>query len=142
MTVNSDARARLALPLACLVVSGMAGLVAEVVWSRALAALFGSALPATGLLLAIFMGGLGAGSAIGGRVARRAKSPLATFGAVELTIGLLILATPSFFLAIEPLVKRFDVRFSDTMAPLVPALLTLPMLGPIVVLMGMTFPLF
>ncbi len=142
MTVDSDARGRLALPLACLVMSGMAGLVAEVVWSRALAALFGSALTATGLLLALFMGGLGAGSAIGGRLARRLRNPLAAFGAVELTIGLLILATPVFFDAVAPLVKRFDVRLSDTLAPAVAALLTLPMLGPIVVLMGMTFPLF
>lgn len=142
MTVNSEARGRLALPLACLVMSGMAGLVAEVVWSRALAALFGSALTATGLLLALFMGGLGAGSAIGGRIARRVRNPLAAFGAVELAIGLLILATPAFFAAVEPVVKRLDIQLSDAMAPAVPALLTLPMLGPIVVLMGMTFPLF
>ena len=142
MTMESDARGRLALPLACLVTSGMAGLVAEVVWSRALAALFGSALTATGLLLAIFMGGLGAGSAIGGRVAKRARNPLAAFGGVEIAIGLLILATPAFFASITPMVKRLDVRLPDALAPAVPALLTLPMLGPIVVLMGMTFPLF
>ncbi|MBI2214112.1 MAG: fused MFS/spermidine synthase [Acidobacteria bacterium] len=135
-------RSSLALPLACLVTSGMAGLVAEVAWSRALAALFGSALTATGLLLAIFMGGLGLGSAIGGRVARRAGNPLAAFGAVEIVIGSLILATPAFFDMIAPAVKRLDVRLPDALAPAVPATLSLPILGTIVVLMGTTFPLF
>lgn len=138
---NGD-RTRVALPLACLVASGMGGLIAEVAWSRALAALFGSALTATGLLLAIFMGGLGAGSAIGGRIARRARNPLALFGAVEIAIGLLILATPGYFARIAPVVKTLDVRLPDFLAPAVPALLTLPILGTIVVLMGSTFPLF
>src|SRR5512133_1561117 len=73
MNPETAARRRLALPLACLVLSGMAGLVAEVSWSRALAALFGSALTATGLLLAIFMGGLGLGSVLGGRFAHRVR---------------------------------------------------------------------
>ncbi|MFA6956161.1 MAG: fused MFS/spermidine synthase [Thermoanaerobaculia bacterium] len=142
MNPETAAPRRLALPLACLVLSGMAGLVAEVSWSRALAALFGSALTATGLLLAIFMGGLGLGSVVGGRLARRVRNPLAAFGAAEISIGLLILATPYFFGSIAPAVKRLDVRLTDALAPAVPALLTLPVLGTIVILMGTTFPLF
>jgi spermidine synthase len=129
-------------PLAALVCSGMGGLVAEVVWSRALAALYGSALTATGLLLAIFMGGLGVGSWIGGRIARRLERPLVAFGLTEIVIGLLILLTPGWFRFVTPLVKAWDVKLPDTLAPLVPALLTLPVLGVIIVLMGATFPFF
>jgi spermidine synthase len=133
---------RLNAPLVALVCSGMGGLVAEVVWSRALAALYGSALTATGLLLAIFMGGLGVGSWLGGRVSKRLSRPLLAFGVTEIAIGSLILFTPSWFAFVEPLVKEWDVRLPDTLALLVPAALTLPVLGVIVVLMGATFPLF
>lgn len=132
----------LTAPLVALVCSGMGGLVAEVVWSRALAALYGSALTATGLLLALFMGGLGVGSWIGGRIARSLRRPLVAFGLTEIAIGLLIFLTPWWFDLVEPLVKAWDVKLPDTLAPVVPALLTLPVLGVIVVLMGATFPFF
>lgn len=129
-------------PLVVLVCSGMGGLVAEVTWSRALAALFGSALTATGLLLAIFMGGLGLGSWLGGKLARRLQRPLLAFGIVELAIGTLIFLTPTWFDFVAPLVKRWDVLLPDAYALVVPAALTLPLLGGIIVLMGTTFPLF
>jgi len=135
-------RTELGLPLTALALSGAAGLVYEVVWSRALAALFGSVLAATGLLLALFMAGLGAGSALGGRVAGRTTRPLALFGAAEVLIGGLALLTPWLFAAIAPAVVRLDTRLPDSLAPLVPAAFSFLVLAPIVVLMGATFPLF
>jgi predicted membrane-bound spermidine synthase len=130
------------LALLCLTASGSAGLIAEVVWSRVLAAMFGSALTGTGLLLAIFMAGLGLGSVLGGRVVTRTSSPLAAFGVVEIVIGSLVFATPWLFRAVEPATLRLESHFSDSFAPLAPALASILILGPIVVLMGMTFPLF
>jgi spermidine synthase len=130
------------LSLLCLTASGSAGLIAEVVWSRILATLFGSALPATGLLLAIFMGGLGIGSAIGGRVARGRVPPLAAFGLVELGVGTLVLATPALFRIAAPITIRLESFFPEPLVLLAPALASVVILGPIVVLMGMTFPLF
>ncbi|HUP44711.1 MAG TPA: fused MFS/spermidine synthase [Thermoanaerobaculia bacterium] len=131
------------LTLVCLTASGSAGLIAEVVWSRVLAAMFGSALTGTGLLLAIFMAGLGIGSVAGARVVARGRiAPLAAFGLVEITIGALVFATPALFRFVEPATLRIESRLSDAMAPLAPALASIFILGPIVVLMGMTFPLF
>ncbi|HUP48558.1 MAG TPA: hypothetical protein VNA04_07195, partial [Thermoanaerobaculia bacterium] len=130
------------LSLVCLTASGSAGLIAEVVWSRVLAAMFGSALTGTGLLLAIFMAGLGVGAAIGGRVARRNVPPLAAFGVVEVCVGLLVFATPALFRLAAPRTILFERHLSDAMAPLAPALASIVILGPIVILMGMTFPLF
>lgn len=132
----------MALPLAALVVSGAAGLVDEVAWSRAMAALFGSALTATGLLLGLFMAGLGVGSAMGARLAARTKRPLAWFGAAEVGIGLLVLASIPAFRAASPFVARWDVRLPDALAPLVPAAVSFVVLGPVTLLMGATFPLF
>lgn len=130
------------LPVAFLVVSGLAGLVAEVVWARALAALFGTALPATGLLLSLFMGGLGVGAALGAKVAARTARPLAWFGAVEIAVGSLVLATPFALEAVRPWVASFDVHLPDGLALLVPAVAAVVILGPPVALMGATFPLF
>jgi len=119
----------------------VAGLIAEVVWSRQLAALFGSVLTATGLMLALFMGGLALGSAFGGRIADRTARPFVGYGIAEIVIGVLVALTPSYFRAIAPLVVRLDSRLPDAFAPLIPAVFALVMVGPIVVLMGATFPL-
>ncbi len=132
----------LAIPLAALALSGAAGLVDEVVWSRALAVLFGSALAATGLLLGLFMAGLGAGSVVGGRWAARTRRPLALFGAAEIGIGVLVFLTPALFRWAAPLVVRWDVHLPDSLAPIVPTAVSLTILAPIIVLMGATFPLF
>jgi len=131
-----------ALPLVGLALSGFAGLIYEVVWTRAVATLFGSVVSASGLLLALFMGGLGAGSALGARWASRCRRPLFAFGAVELAVGSLALVTPFALRAVTPLVARLDAGLPDQLAPLVPAALSLAILGPIVVLLGATFPLF
>ena len=131
------------LALLCLTASGSAGLIAEVVWSRVLAAMFGSALTGTGLLLAIFMAGLGFGSVLGGRVVARTRlAPLATFGLVEIAIGALVFVTPWLFRIAAPATLALESNFSDAVAPLAPALTSVVILGPIVILMGMTFPLF
>ena len=122
--------------------SGAAGLIAEVVWSRALATLFGSVLTATGLLLALFMAGLSLGSLLGGVMADRSRRPLLAYGIAEVLIGALVLVTPSYFRAIAPLVIRIDTRLPDSLAPIVPAAFSLLLLGPIVMLMGATFPFF
>jgi spermidine synthase len=132
----------LPLVLVALTLSGAAGLIAEVVWSRAVATLFGSVVTATGLVLGLFMAGLGVGSALGGRLARRLRRPLIAFGLVEISIGILVFLSPALLRAVAPLVVSIDRNLSPALAPLVPAAFVLLILGPIVVLMGMTFPLF
>lgn len=67
--------------------SGATALVYEVVWSKYLALVFGSTVYAQTVVLAVFMGGLALGNRIFGRRADLLKQPLATYGYVEMAIG-------------------------------------------------------
>ena len=58
----------MALLLALLFVSGAAGLVYEVAWTRRLLLLLGSTSITSAVVLAAFLGGLGIGGAFGGRL--------------------------------------------------------------------------
>lgn len=78
---------------ACFFVSGAAGLAYEVLWSRHLSLLFGANAEAVGLVLAVFMSGLGLGSRAFGALADRARAPLRLYAALEAGIGLFALAT-------------------------------------------------
>lgn len=68
--------------------SGATALVYEVVWSKYLALIFGSTVYAQTVVLAVFMGGLALGNRIFGRRADLLKQPLATYGYVEMAIGI------------------------------------------------------
>ncbi|MBI5239724.1 MAG: fused MFS/spermidine synthase [Elusimicrobia bacterium] len=76
-------------------ISGLCGLVYEVLWVRQLALVLGHTAAAQGLVLAVFMAGLGLGGLLLGRLADRVSSPLRLFGLLELGVGLLGLASPA-----------------------------------------------
>src|SRR4051794_41819748 len=61
--------------LAIFVLSGAAGLIYEIVWSRQLVLVFGNTTQAVSAILTGFFGGMAIGAAIGGRPAGRVKSP-------------------------------------------------------------------
>src|SRR3712207_4152480 len=87
---------RLAI-LGIFILSGAAGLVYEVVWSRQLVLVFGNTTQAVSAILTGFFGGMAIGSAIGGRVADRVRSPLRLYGIVELILVVVVLLTPVTF---------------------------------------------
>src|SRR5438105_5240585 len=68
------------------IASGFCGLVYQVVWLRLVMARFGVNAPVAATVLSTFMAGLGAGSYIGGRLARRV-SALRTYALAELVIA-------------------------------------------------------
>ncbi len=70
-----------------LAMSGFAALVLQVGWLREFRLVFGSTTAATAAVLAIFMAGIGAGSAVLGRLADRIASPLRWYGALLLGIA-------------------------------------------------------
>jgi spermidine synthase len=68
-------------------VSGLAALINELLWIRGFSFVLGNTTQAIASVLAAFMAGLALGYALAGRLARRSRSPLATYGALELGIG-------------------------------------------------------
>jgi spermidine synthase len=83
-----------AVILACFFLSGAAGLVLETVWGRLLTLVFGSTTLAISTVLVSFMGGLGLGSFLAGRLADRLKNPVRTYAAIEAAIGCYALLVP------------------------------------------------
>jgi spermidine synthase len=72
--------------------SGASGLIYQIVWVRAFGAVFGNTIHSAALVIAVFMLGLGVGSALAGRwadrqYAARRRSLVGAFGACELAIG-------------------------------------------------------
>jgi len=78
---------------ACLVLSGAAGLICEVAWIRVAALQFGSTVHATSTVLAVFFLGLALGSRLFGDLSSRLARPLAAYGALELGVAALALAS-------------------------------------------------
>src|SRR5512138_1955989 len=72
--------------------SGAAGLVYQVVWSRLLNEVFGVTAHAVTVVLATFLGGLALGSLVLGRLADRSRHPLQLYGLLEFGIGAMALA--------------------------------------------------
>ncbi len=85
------------LVLAIFILSGAAGLMYEVVWSRQLVLVFGNTTQAVSTILTGFFGGLAIGSFLGGRLADRVRSPLRLYGVIELVLVVVVLLTPVTF---------------------------------------------
>lgn len=80
----------------CLLISGMAGLIYEVVWARYLALFLGHTSYAVVAVLAAFMGGLALGNLLFGALADRTARPLAWYAWLEVAIGVYALLFPVY----------------------------------------------
>jgi len=122
-------------------VSGVASLVLETVFLRELTLYVGSAVTATSLTLATFLGGLALGAAIFGRVADKTARPLRLYASLELGVALtgglaaVVLADGRSWL-LEP-VRSFG---RGSMGFIVAAAITAVLLLPPTILMGGTLP--
>ena len=87
----------------CFVLSGATGLIYEVLWARMLGLVFGATTLAVSTVLAAFMGGLALGSALAGRLARRIRKPLSTYGMMEIGVAVYALLVPLLFRLIDHL---------------------------------------
>jgi predicted membrane-bound spermidine synthase len=125
------------------VLSGFAGLVYQVLFSKALALSFGSTATATYTVLATYMGGMALGAWLGGRLAAQRADALKLYAYCELGIGAYCLATPWIFQAIQALYVALaagspaDAQGLTVLRVLLgAAALSVP-----TVLMGMTLPI-
>jgi len=80
--------------LCCFFLSGASGLILELLWTRLLTLVFGSTALAVSTVLATYMGGLGLGSYLAGKLADRIKKPVRAYALAEAAIGLYALAVP------------------------------------------------
>ncbi len=122
--------------------SGVSGLLYEVVWLRQLSRLLGSTVYASATVLAAFMAGLALGSLIGGRFIDRARRPLRVYGLLELGIALAalgVLPLPEGLLPVYRTVAELmgGSRSGLTAAQVVVALVVLLLPS---TLMGATLP--
>src|SRR5436190_24111670 len=95
------------------VLSGAAGLIYEVVWSRQLVLVFGNTTQAVSTILTGFFGGLAIGSYVGGRIADRVRSPLRLYGLIELILVVVVLLTPVTFRFLHELYRGVFPSIED-----------------------------
>ncbi len=122
--------------------SGLSALVYQTVWLRELRLIFGASTFATGAVLAVFMAGLGLGSALLGKRADAKEKPLAFYGRLELFIA----AAAALSVLLLPVAAK--VYFASGGSPqlglfgatLLRLALAIVILGPATLLMGGTLP--
>jgi spermidine synthase len=101
---NSGKRITL-LVLTCFFLSGVTGLIYEILWMRMIVKIIGGAPFAISIILTIFMGGLGLGSYLASRTIDRIKEPLRLvriYGILQLAIGAYGLAVPVLLVVFRP----------------------------------------
>jgi spermidine synthase len=92
--------------LLCFFLSGLTGLVYEILWTRMIVTIIGGAPFAISIVLTIFMGGLGLGSFLAGRTVDRIKEPLRLiwlYGLLELVVAAYCLCLPWLLAGFKPL---------------------------------------
>ena len=102
---SSGARTGLLLPALLVVffLSGMSGLIYQVVWLRMLSLAFGVTSFAVATVLCGFMGGLALGAFVAGRITHRIRRPLVGYAVAEILIGLTGLLSPLLLLGVRAL---------------------------------------
>jgi spermidine synthase len=130
------------LILGVFVLSGAAALIDEIVWSRQLVLVFGNTTQAVSAILTGFFGGMAIGSAVGGRIADRVRSPLRMYGILELVLVAVVLVTPVSFRLIGELYRGTyqGLETAPAALALVRVVLAVLALAPATVLMGATLP--
>lgn len=92
------------LMIACMVVSGAAGLVYQVAWARMLALVAGNTVHAVAMVVAAFLAGLALGSRVWGARADRMANPLGAYVRLELGIAASALAVSGAILLLDDVI--------------------------------------
>ncbi len=87
--------------------TGLTGLVYELVWIRLLILAFGSTQFAITTVLVTFMAGLALGSLIFGRIVDKMAVPLIIYALIEITLGLYCIISPQIFIFVRDLYIHF-----------------------------------
>jgi spermidine synthase len=123
--------------------SGIAGLIYQVLWLRRLSVIFGVTVYAASTVLAAFMAGLAIGSLLAGRVLRRRIPALRAFGVAEVLVGVTGLASPLLLEAASSIYLMLHRAAPESLGVLTVARLVCSFAILVVptAMMGMTLPL-
>jgi len=91
--------------LALFFLSGIAGLIYEIVWTKLFSLVLGNTIFSVSVVVAAFMGGLALGSYVAGRVGHHVRNPLRIYGLLELGVAGYCLAVPFLIDAAEPVFR-------------------------------------
>lgn len=125
------------------VLSGMAGLMYEVLFSKILATVFGSTALAAYTVLGTYMGGMALGTWLGGRLSGKVRQPLVAYAVCEVLIAVFFVLTP----VLKAPIMSLYVSLAQGLPPDAPVLMPLRLaLGSLLLLlptvaMGATLPL-
>ncbi len=124
------------------VLSGVSGLIYQVVWARKLQVAFGVNLFAIAAVLAAYFLGMALGSWLGGKFSDRSKRPLLVYALLEVGIGITALAVTPFVDQLNIVLQPFSELLNNNFYLLQAArfLLTLALLIVPTTLLGATVP--
>lgn len=142
MAHEGDANSMRTWILIIFALSGAAGLIDEIVWSRQLVLVFGNTTQAVSAILTGFFGGMAIGAPIGGRLADRVRSPLRLYGFLEIALAAVVIATPLTFRVINEIYRGIypSLEESPQALALVRMALAVLALAPATIMMGATLP--
>ncbi|MCX6557043.1 MAG: fused MFS/spermidine synthase [Candidatus Aminicenantes bacterium] len=125
------------------ILSGLSALIYQIYFMKKISLIFGSTALAVTTVLAAYMFGLAAGSYMGGKFADRVKSPIKIYAYAELSVGMLLLVSPSLFNWLEHIYVSIGKSSSLTLLNLtfVRVLFSLPVILLPTLAMGTTLPL-
>jgi spermidine synthase len=92
----------------------MLSLIYQVTWIRELSLLFGSTIFSLSSVTAFFFLGLSVGSTYFGRKSTHLKSPLKSYGILEICIGLWVVVSPLIFIGLSRVFPQVYTQFYET----------------------------
>ncbi len=121
--------------------SGASSLIAEVTWNRMLIVVVGNSMSATAMIIVVFMGGLGLGSYVGGKIFSKRSASLVPYLLLEIAIGIYVLLSPSLFDLLSHLFTSLAASVNDRASlTIIRIVVSLAALLLPAFLMGATFP--
>lgn len=122
--------------------SGISGLIYEIIWSRQFLLLFGNTTYSVVAVVSAFMGGLGLGSYLFGKIADRIHDHLRLYAFLETGIGITAFSTIYTLGGIQVLYNTLFINYplSNIFAIGLKFILSLLILAPSTILMGATLP--
>ncbi|MDH5508742.1 MAG: hypothetical protein OEZ32_00115 [Nitrospinota bacterium] len=128
--------------LAIFFCSGAAGLAYEIIWARQLSLTLGVSVYAVSATLVAFMGGLGAGAELSGRLLDKGWAPIRLYAACEFMLGVYVIAFPLTWGAMDAiyLFAHGGAESATLYVVTLRLMLAVLVLAPPTMLMGATLP--